>query len=134
MRRETARTRPAAFFARRIVTAQEKKLVDDDIDKEADRGHDQERLRRMLRAAETQRFGKEIEEGERDHRPRAEGQDQMEPVLEAQRREPAQKRGAKGAEGDRKNKESVDGGTPARISASMVRVLPAVPATAAAAA
>ena len=63
----------------------------------------------MLWAAQVQGFGEQIEEGERDHRPGAEGEDQMQPVLEAQRRKAAQKRGAEGAEGDRQNDEGVDG-------------------------
>ena len=109
MRREAARTRPTAFFAWRVVTAHQKKLVDDDIDKEADRGGDQDRLRRIFGPTQMQRFGKQIEEGERDHRPRAEGEYQMQPILEAQRRQSTQKRGAESPEGDRKNKESVDG-------------------------
>jgi len=116
VRRETARSRPAAFFARRVVTTQEKKLVDDDIDEEADRGRDQERLRRILRAAQMQGFGKKVEEGERDHRSRAESEDQVKPVLEAECGESAQKGGAEGAEGDRQNNEGVDDRAPGRIA------------------
>ena len=59
-----------------------------------------------------QRFGQEVEESERNDGSGAEGQDQVQPVLEAQSREPAQKGGAEGTEGDRQNKKGVDDGTP----------------------
>lgn len=116
VRRKTAGARPAPFLARPVMTAQEKKLVDDDINEEADGGREQERLRRMFCAAQVQGLGKKVEERERDHRPSAERKDQVKPVLKAQCRQSAQERGAESAEGDRQNEQGVEGMASGRIA------------------
>ena len=98
VRGEAAGTRPAALLRRPFVVVHQEQAVDDGVGEEADGRDGQERLGPVSAAAEPQRFGQEVEEGECDHRPGAERQDHIQPVLEAQGGQSAEKGGAKGAQ------------------------------------
>ena len=75
--------------------------VEDHVDEEPGRDHGQHGIDGVRRRRQGDGLGDQVEEGDADHRARAEPEDQMEPILQSQRDHAAEQRHEKSRDAHR---------------------------------